>query len=137
MNRNPAQSVATVVAVVFISVGLLGFIPAVTTHYESMSVAGHGSGAQLLGLFQVSILLNVVHVLFGAVGLGLARTMGGARQFLIGGGVVSLALWLLGMLNAGKWIPVNAADDWLHLGLGVGLIGLGFATNDSLRAETT
>jgi hypothetical protein len=45
-------------------------------------------------------------------------------------------LWVLGIVNGGKWIPVNAADDWLHLGLGVGLIGLGFATSGSMRTQT-
>jgi hypothetical protein len=134
MNRNSAQSVALLAGVVFIAIGLLGFLPGTTTHYDSMSFAGHGSGAKLVGLFQVSILLNLADIGLGLAGIGLARTPRNARQYLLGGGVAYLALWALGIAQVGKWIPVNAADDWLHLGLGAGLIGLAFATSSPLRS---
>jgi hypothetical protein len=127
-DRTPVQSVAALVSVVFVLVGILGFIPGITTHYGDLSFAGHDSGAKLLGLFQVSILHNIVHLLFGIAGLALAKTAEGARTFLIGGGVVYLVLWLLGVIGAGDWIPTNTADNWLHLALGVGMIGLGFVT---------
>jgi hypothetical protein len=48
--------------------------------------------------------------------------------------VIYLALWILGILNGADWIPANSADNWLHLVLGVGLLGLGFVTT---RAKTT
>src|SRR5881275_1472789 len=112
--RSTVQTLALVVGVVFLLVGILGFIPGITTHYGDMSFAGHGSGAKLLGIFQVSILHNIVHLLFGIVGIALAKTWDGARNFLIGGGVVYLLLWLLGIIGAGDWIPANTADNWLH-----------------------
>jgi hypothetical protein len=114
--------------VTFLLVGALGFIPGVTTHYGDLSFAGDDSKSKLVGVFQVSILHNIVHLLFGVVGLSLARTGSGARTYLLGGGIVYLALWLLGILDGGNWIPVNSADNWLHLGLGVGLIGLGIVS---------
>jgi hypothetical protein len=122
------QSVAALVGVVFLLVGILGFIPGITTHYNDLSFAGHDSGAKLLGIFQVSILHNIVHLLFGVVGLALAKTADGARTFLVGGGAVYLALWVLGVVGGGDWIPVNTADNWLHFALGVGMIALGFVT---------
>jgi hypothetical protein len=122
------QAVAALVGVVFLLVGILGFIPGVTTHVNDLSFAGHDSGAKLLGIFQVSILHNVVHLLFGVVGIALAKTVDGARTFLVGGGAVYLALWVLGVVGAGDWIPVNTADNWLHFGLGIGMIALGFVT---------
>jgi hypothetical protein len=129
IDRTPVQSVAALVGVVFLLVGVLGFIPGITTHYNDLSFAGHDSGAKLLGVFQVSILHNLVHLLFGIVGLVLAKTAAGARNFLIGGGVVYLALWVLGLVGAGSWIPANTADNWLHFALGVGMLALGFVTS--------
>ena len=128
-DRTPVQSVAAVVGAVFVIVGILGFIPGITSHYGDLSFAGHGSGAKLLGLFQVSILHNIVHLLFGIVGVALAKTAEGARTYLVGGGVVYLVLWLIGAIGAADWIPVNTADNWLHLGLGVGMIALGYVTS--------
>jgi len=121
------QKAARLVAIVFLLVGILGFIPGITTHYGDMSFAGDSSDAKLLGIFQVSILHNIVHVLFGVAGLALSRTWEGSRNFLIGGGAVYLVLWVLGIVGAGDWIPVNSADNWLHLVLGVGMVGLGVA----------
>jgi hypothetical protein len=101
----------------------------VTTNYGDMSFAGHESEAMLLGIFQVSILHNLVHLAFGVAGLAMARRFDQARLFLIGGGVIYLALWLYGMAidhdSDANFVPVNTADDWLHFGLGVGMIGLG------------
>lgn len=124
-DRTSAQSLAALVGVVFALIGILGFVPGITTHYGSLSVAGHGSGARLLGIFQVSILHNIVHLLFGVAGLVLAKTANGARTFLVGGGAVYLVLWAVGLAGAAGWIPANAADNWLHFALGVVMIGLG------------
>lgn len=135
MNRNPAQSAATLAGLVFVALGLLGFVPLITTSENGIAFAGQGSGAKLIGAFQVSDLQNIIHILLGLAAVALARTTEGARQYLLGGGVAFLVLWVLGIVNAGTWIPVNAADDWLHLAIGVGLIGLGFATSGSPRAQ--
>jgi hypothetical protein len=130
--RTPVQTAALAVSVVFLLVGLLGFIPGVTTDYGSMAFAGHHSDAHLLGVFQVSILHNIVHLLFGALGLAMARTVPNARLYLIGGGAIYLVLWLYGLVvgqdSGANFVPVNSADDWLHLVLGLGMIALGVLT---------
>jgi len=129
VRRTPRQLLAATVGVVFLLVGVLGFIPGVTTNYDMLAGAGHHSGALLLGIFTVSILHNIVHLAFGVAGPALARTPGGAKGFLVGGGVVYLVLWLYGLVvdhdSAANFVPVNTADNWLHLGLGVGMIALG------------
>jgi hypothetical protein len=116
------------VGAVFLLVGVLGFIPGVTTNYESLGFAGHGSEALLLGIFQVSILHNIVHLLFGVAGIALSRTHGQAKQYLLYGGVVYLVLWLYGLLighdTPANFVPVNTADNWLHLVLALAMIGL-------------
>jgi hypothetical protein len=63
--RAPVQQAAQLVGLVFLLVGVLGFIPGITTDYGDMEFASHDSDAELLGLFQVSILHNIVHLLFG------------------------------------------------------------------------
>ncbi|AVT28337.1 DUF4383 domain-containing protein [Plantactinospora sp. BC1] len=130
----PVRRVALVVGVAFLLVGIAGFIPGVTTNYDSMMFAGHESDARLLGVFQVSVLHNIVHLLFGVVGLAMARTAERARVYLIAGGAVYLVLWLYGLVishdSPANFVPLNGADDWLHLGLGIGMIGLGLATGN-------
>ena len=120
---------ARVVGAVFLLVGVLGFVPGITSDYGDMGVAGHGSMAMLLGVFQVSVLHNVVHLLFGVAGIVLSRTDSGARAYLVGGGVVYLVLWVYGLVvergSQADFVPLNSADNWLHLVLGVGMIGLG------------
>jgi Domain of unknown function (DUF4383) len=122
--RKPLQTVAMLLGIVFLLVGILGFIPGITTDAPG-DFAGDESEAELFGIFQTSILHNIVYLLYGIAGLALARTWDGARTFLIGGGVIYLALWLLGIIGGADWIPTNNADHWLHLALGVVMIGAG------------
>ena len=127
--RTNVQKAAAIVGVVFLLVGVLGFIPGITTNFGDLSFAGHHSDARLFGLFQVSILHNIVHLLFGVAGLALARTIRGAKNYLIGGGVIYLVLFIYGLAvpqeSGANFVPLNLADDVLHLLLGVGMVALG------------
>ena len=127
--RSPVQLAALVVGVVFLLVGILGFIPGVTTNYDQLTFAGHESEAALLGVFKVSILHNIVHLLFGVAGVLMARTFSAARAYLIGGGIIYLVLFVYGLLidhnSSANFVPVNTADNYLHLVLGIGMIALG------------
>jgi hypothetical protein len=126
--RTGLQKAAAATGALFLLVGVLGFIPGVTSNYESLGMAGHGSKALLFGIFQVSVLHNIVHLAFGAAGLLLARTHQKSRSFLIYGGVVYLVLWLYGLLvrdeTPANFVPVNGADNWLHLALSLAMIVL-------------
>ena len=87
MDRTPVQNIARLVGIVFLLVGVAGFIPGVTTDlYDGLEFAGNDGTSELLGIFKVSVLHNIVHGLFGIAGLALAATASGARTFLIGGG---------------------------------------------------
>jgi hypothetical protein len=126
--RTTVQKASLAVGAVFLLVGILGFVPGITTNYETLQFAGHHSEAMLLGLFQVSVLHNIVHLLFGAAGLLLARTATGARSFLLYGGIVYLVLFVYGLVvpedSAGDFVPLNSLDNILHLVLGAGMIAL-------------
>ncbi len=128
-DRSPLQIAAMLVGAVFLLVGIAGFIPGITTNYDALKFAGPESEAELLGLFQVSILHNIVHLLLGVAGLAMARTWESARLYLIGGGALYLVLWIYGVLvdqaSDANFVPVNTADNWLHVLLGAGMIVLG------------
>lgn len=125
----PVQLGSAVVGAVFLLVGILGFVPGITTNYSEMTFATHDSGAMLLGIFGVNVLHNVVHLLFGVVGLATARSAAAAKSFLLIGGAIYLVLWLFGLVvdldSALNFVAINTADNWLHLLLGVGMVALG------------
>ncbi|MBO0680375.1 DUF4383 domain-containing protein [Mycolicibacterium sp. S2-37] len=127
--KAPVQKAALAVGAVFLLVGILGFIPGITTDYDMLTFAGHHSEAKLFGLFNVSGLHNAVHILFGVLGLALHGTFNGARFFLIGGGAVYLLLFVYGLVidhdSVANFVPVNTADNWLHFALAVGMLALG------------
>jgi hypothetical protein len=131
VTRTPVQKAALAVGAVFLLVGVLGFIPGVTSHYDQLTFAGHHSEAALLGIFNVSVLHNIVHLAFGVAGIALARTFDTARYYLIGGGVIYLVLFLYGLVidhdSSMNFVPVNDADNWLHLALAAGMLVLGIA----------
>jgi arginine exporter protein ArgO len=127
----PLQLGAAVVGVVFLLLGVLGFVPGITSSYGELTVIGHESGAHLLGIFQVNVVHNVVHLALGVVGVLTARTEAAAKYFLVIAGVIYLLLWIFGLaidLESPLNFPaLNTADNWLHLVLGVAMIVLGFA----------
>ncbi len=122
------QVFSGVVGAVFLLVGILGFVPGITSNFGDLELLGRDSHGELLGIFQVSVLHNIVHLLF-AVGILAAKNRATAAAFLIGGGVVYLVVWAYGSLidlSGGlNFLPFNTADNFLHLGLGVGMIALG------------
>jgi hypothetical protein len=138
-DRSPAQTIALVMSIVFLLVGVLGFIPGITQNFGTMSFASHHSEAMLLGLFQVSILHNIVHLLFGVVGLIAARAHRSAWQYLVIGGAVYLVLFIYGLVidqsSAANFVPVNSADNWLHLALAAVMIVAGLATRRSRNPD--
>lgn len=84
------------------------------------------------------VLHNIVHLLYGIVGLALSRRPRAARMYLLIGGLVYALLWIYGLIveedSMANFVPLNAADDWLHFVLAVTMIGLSFLPRP---AETT
>ncbi|KRF04011.1 hypothetical protein ASH00_15275 [Arthrobacter sp. Soil782] len=129
VTRDHVRSASMGMGVVFLLVGILGFIPGITTQYGSMTFAS-GSEAMLLGAFQVSVLLNLLYLAMGAAGVWMSRGVLSARNFLLGSGAVLLVMWLYGLIvgtSAANILSTNASTNWLNLILGVVAGGLGVA----------
>ena len=128
-SKSPVSILALMVGATFLLVGVLGFVPGITTHYGDLSFADHHSEAKLLGLFQVSVLHNIVHILFGLAGIAMWRTASNARTYLVGGGIIYLLLGVYGASieqhSDGNFVPVNGADNILHFALGAAMVVLG------------
>lgn len=130
VTRSPVRAVALLFGAVFLLIGVAGFIPGLTTDYGDLAFAGEESTAELFGILQVSVLHNLVHLLFGVAGVAMARTETGARTYLVSAGTIYLVLWIYGLIvtggdGKGNFIPVNNEDNWLHLALSLALLGLG------------
>jgi hypothetical protein len=113
---------------IFVLVGMAGF-----TVSGGHSTAGH-EGGDLLGIFQVNALHNVVHLAVGAVMIGAAVAgTRAARLTNILIGAVYLLLAALGLVILGdnplNVIALNGADNGLHAVLGVALLGFGLAAD--------
>ena len=120
--------VAGVVGAVFVVVGLLGY-----TVSGEHALAGH-TGGQLLGLFQVNSLHNMVHIAVGAamIAAAIAGTRA-ARTVNVAIGAVYLGLGVLGLFITGdnplNVIALNGADNGLHLVIGATLVAVGLGTD--------
>ncbi|WP_246227262.1 DUF4383 domain-containing protein [Mycolicibacterium helvum] len=123
------QGAAVLVAAAFLIVGIAGFIPGVTTHLDQLHWLGPESQAALFGVFEVSVVHNLMYLAFGVTGLLLARTFARARTYLVGGGLIYLGLWIYGLIidlsGPRNILPLNNADLWLHFSIGVVMTLLG------------
>ncbi len=136
--RSSAQTFALLVASVFLLVGILGFIPGIVTEHDTKFI-GQDGDSELLGIFQINILHNIVHLLFGVIGFAMAKRADSARTYLLGGGVVYLVVFVYGLAidfgSDANIINLNSADNVLHLLLGLGMLGLGLISRSD-RAAT-
>ena len=130
--RTTAQTIAGLFGVAFIVLGVIGFIPEITTDYMQFHTWERHSHAELFGVFDVSVFQNAIHLVFGIAGLALSRTLAGAWSYLVGGGVALVDLAVYGLLiersSRANFVPLDAAGCWLHLGLGIGMAAVGLAS---------
>ena len=77
-NRSPLQTAALLFGLVYLVVGIAGFIPGITTDYDDLTAFDH-EGAKLLGIVSVNVLENIVHLLYGIARLAVARRWRGYR----------------------------------------------------------
>ena len=121
----PAQIYSLVFGATLLLVGIVGF--AADSSFETGT---NISGGELI-VFEVNGWHNLVHILSGLVGLALWRNPATARSFALGFGVVYAIVTLWGFIDGNTvlgLIPVNAADNVLHLLIAAAGIAAGLAS---------
>ena len=122
-----AQVYALTLGVVLVAVGLLGFV------VEPSFGIGDSAQRGTLIAFDINGWHNLVHVLSGVVGILLAGTAAKARLYCLGYGIVYVLVTILGFVvgDGGlllSLIPINTADNLLHLAIAVTGIAVGLAS---------
>jgi hypothetical protein len=115
------SSMAKVFGVVLLAVGVLGFVPGIT------------SDNYLLGIFHVNALHNIIHIASGVVALAAAFSSASAsRMYFQVFGVVYALVTVLGFVYGDKDIlgvvASNTADTLLHVVIAGSALFLGFGT---------
>ena len=120
-----ARTAAIVIGVVFVLVGILGFIP--------------NPLVSPTGLFAVNTAHNLVHLVSGAAILACAYTDIGAALGLKVFGAIYALVAIIGLFTTGDmllgFIRVNHADHWLHVALAIVILAAGFMLPDDRPAR--
>jgi hypothetical protein len=130
------ESLAGLFGVGLVALGVLGFVPGVVQEYGALEW-WRSSAAELFGVFRTSILSNLLHIGTGVLGLAAGSR---ARAYLSGVGSGFFVLGIYGLLVDDAWnfMPFDRADDWLHIGLGIGMLYGGIAAGlGALRPAAT
>ena len=124
-----AKTMAVLFGVVFLVIGILGFVPAVT------------KDEMLLGIFHVNTAHNAVHLLSGVVALICGMMgVGASRMYFRIFGLVYGAVAVMGFMNPGEHtmllgvISNNTAVTWLHVVIAAVSLLIGFMPASAERA---
>lgn len=129
---NQIKTAALWFGIVLTVIGIAGFIPALTTEASD----GH---ELLLGVFETDALHNVIHLASGVVAMLAASSASTSRLFFqIFAGVYGLVT-VVGILQGDTvlgLIPVNLADNLLHILITIFAAYYGFAQNAENTKES-
>jgi hypothetical protein len=119
-----AKTFGMLFGIVFLAVGILGFVPGVTT-------TGADGMPMLLGIFMVNTADSFVHIASGVVFLLASMSgAGAARLWFQIFGLVYAVVAVLGFMTPNGMllglISNNPADTWLHVVLAVAMLAIGF-----------
>jgi hypothetical protein len=134
MGQSANRLVGGIFGAVYLLVGIAGFVVSSGADFA-------GSEGGMLLLFEVNPLHNIVHLLIGAVLLGAATSsVRAAKAANTGVGAVYLLVGLLGLFLVGSSaniLALNGADNVLHVGSAVLLLGAGLAGDRTTAGSPT
>lgn len=113
---------------IYILVGIVGFLPFLGGTFNQ-------DGDNLLGIFGVTLVHNLVHLAIGAAFLAASKSNANAIQASIGIGAVYLLVGVLGLFYldwVGDLLNINGPDNFLHLFTGALALYVGMTEKKSL-----
>lgn len=117
------KTLAWVFGIVLTLVGILGFVPGVTTN------------DMLLGIFMVGGLHNIIHLVTGLAALAAAMGYFAPKLFFQIFGVIYGVVTILGFVTGGALLfSTNMADNLLHLVIAAAALYSGFMMKESATA---
>lgn len=139
------STAARVFGIIYILVGILGFVPGISPPVPADVAQAHplliGLGYNnVLGLFTVNAIHDLVHILVGIWALVAAASIGASRSFFRSITVVFVLLVVLGIIPATATLfglaPLFGADVLLHVLTAVvaAYLGWGAATTENRTA---
>ena len=136
---SPARLYCTLVGAVLVIAGIIGFFYSAGFDTGTTGVASDTD--DVFGLLGVNGWHNLVHIALGLLALAVAGSPSGARAYCLGVGLLYVVLALWGFIDSDNIIlgllPLNTADDFLHLILGLTGLAAGAATTAPRTTKTT
>jgi hypothetical protein len=133
-----AQRFAQVFGIIYVVVGIAGFIPPLLFGSLPPVVMGPFAGL-LLALFAVNWFHSVAHLAIGAAGLAVYRSHSASKAYALALGVAYGGLFVFGLIWGlsflGGLMPLNGWDHILHIATALVAFGAYFASRDPDTAE--
>jgi hypothetical protein len=135
------RTFALVFGVVFLIVGVGGFILIDTGAAPDPDLTmRHGFGHEL-GMFPVNTVHNIIHIVFGLWGLAASRSLGNSVTYARGVAIIYALLTVLGLIDATNttfgFVPIYGNDVWLHALLALVAAYFGWVHRSPATADRT
>ena len=146
------RTFALILGIVFVVIGIAGFVPGLVQHMEPATGAAPGDPdaaatsavvngyGYLLGLFPINALHNLFHILWGIFGIVAYRSFSGARTFARATAIVYGLFMVMGLIpglnTTFGLVPLYGHDVWLHALLAAISAYFGFARPAEVETAT-
>jgi hypothetical protein len=129
---------ARIFGIVFLIVGIGGFIPGLTPPHVHPGLTVQAASGMELGLFPVNVLHNLVHIVFGVWGIAAGSSFAAARTYARVVAIAYALLTVMGLIPASNTtfglVPIYGHDVWLHALLAIVAAYFGFAYREPVVA---